>query len=275
MTSALLAACCVGDPVSAVVRCRAMDLGRIRVVLVRARHSGNVGATARVLKNMGLGRLVLVAPHRFQSARAAQMAVHAREVLERRTTVDTLAEGVADCGLVIGTTSRSSAIHRGTVSPRQIAPEVLAATGANDVALVFGPEHHGLSNAELALCQRTVTIPTSVAYGSLNLAQAVLVCAYELFVAAHAGGAAAPTPPRAASARLEFMYAQLEDALRCIGYLHEGNADHMMLLFRRILGRADLGDHDVQVLLGVARQMRWAASPDASPSSVARVPRMP
>lgn len=240
-------------------RAGTMNLGRIRVVLVRARHSGNVGASARVLKNMGLGLLVLVAPNRFRIARAAQMAVHAREVLERRRTVRTLGDAIADCGLVIGTTSRPSAFHRGAVSPRHLAADVLAATGSNDVALVFGPEHHGLTNAELALCQRVMTIPTSAAYGSLNVAQAVLVCAYELFVTAHAGGVVAATPARAATARLEFMYAQLEDALRSIGYLHPGNADHMMQVFRRMFGRAGLDDHDVQVLLGVARQMRWAA----------------
>jgi tRNA/rRNA methyltransferase len=104
-----------------------------------------------------------------------------------------------------------------------------------------------------------VTIPTSAAYRSLNVAQAVLVCVYELFVAA-IDGPVIPAPPRATSQQAEFMYARLEDGLRAIGFLHDGNARHMMETVRGVLAHARLDDHGVQVLLGIARQMAWAGA---------------
>jgi tRNA/rRNA methyltransferase len=211
------------------------------------------------MANMGLGRLVLVAPHRFDAARAAQMAVHGAAVLAGRSTVATLAEAIAGCGLVVGTTSRSSATRAGALPPRTLAQPILAASASNDVALVFGPEHHGLSNDELKLCQRLISIPASPAYGSLNLAQAVLVCAYEVFVAA-SEVVPAPSRIRASSERLELMYEKLEGAFRAAGFLHAGNTEHMMRTLRRILGRAALDDHDVRVFLGLARQICWSAS---------------
>jgi TrmH family RNA methyltransferase len=234
---------------------------RVRIVLVRPRHAGNVGAAARAMKNMGLGRLVVVDPYRFDLARAARMAVHARDVVGACRIVGSLADAVGDCGLVVGTTSRSSARERGAITPRAAAPEIVAAVARNDVALVFGPENHGLSNAELAVCQRVVRIPASAAYASINVAQAVLLCAYEIFLAA--GDPTDDVPgeagPRASSGRLEFMYARIEDALRAIGFLHPGNVTHMMGRVRRLLDRTAPGEADVQVLLGVVRQARWAA----------------
>ena len=235
-----------------------MGLERIRIVLVRPRSAGNVGAAARAMKNMALERLVLVAPVRFDHTRAARMAVHATDVLEGRREVGSLAEAVTGCGLVVGTSGRRATTRSRATAPRALAPEIVAAAAANDVALVFGPEHHGLSNDELALCQRVITIPASQAYGSLNLAQAVLVCAYELF---HAS-AAPEVAPRvlAASEQYETMFARLEVSLRAIGFLHRDNAAHMMRALRRIFGRAALDDHEVRILLGLARQIAWCAS---------------
>jgi tRNA/rRNA methyltransferase len=218
---------------------------------------------------MGLGQLVLVAPPReFDPEREATLAVHARDVVGRCRIVETLEEGVFDCGLVVGTTGRISALRAGAVSPRAAAPEILAAAASGEVALVFGPEDHGLSNAELALCQRVMTIPASAAYPSLNLAQSVLLCAYELLLA-DGGGAAldgsSGTEPRASCGRLEFLYGRLEEVLLRIGFLHPGNAVHMMRSLRRILGRAAPSDHEVQILLGVVQQVRWAVDRAAPP----------
>jgi tRNA/rRNA methyltransferase len=239
-----------------------MNIERIRVVLVRPRNPGNVGAAARAMKNMGLRQLVVVSPHRFDVARAEEMAVHAGDLLAARQHADTLVEAVAGCGLVIGTTSRMSAIRRGATSPRALAPTILAAAAVNDVALVFGPENHGLTTEELALCHQVVSIPASAAYPSLNLAQSVLILAYELFVGA-GGESAAPDRVRAPSERTEAMYAMLEASLRSIGFLHVDNAAHMMRTLRGILGRAALDDHDVRVFLGMARQIRWAGEQGA------------
>jgi tRNA/rRNA methyltransferase len=233
-------------------------LDRIRVVLVAPRDGANVGAAARAMKNMGLARLVVVAPGALDMQRAATMAVHARDLLDGLELVEDLGRAVAGCGLVVGTVGRATAVDGDAAAPRALAPEIVAATAANDVALVFGPEDRGLSNAELDRCQRWLTIPTSAAYGSLNLAQAVLLCAYELHAAATAGTPAAARP-RAASARLELLYERLEAALLAIGFLHPDTAAPMMRKLRRTLGRAALDEDEVQVLLGMARQMEWAA----------------
>ena len=235
-------------------------LARLRIVLVRPRGSANVGAVARAMKNTGLGRLVLVDPPRLDLEQARAMAVHAADVLADREVVGSLDEAVADCGLVVGTCGREAV--RDVETPRALAPEILAACAANDVALIFGPEDHGLSTDELARCQRVLAIPASEAYASLNLAQAVLICAYEIFLAAKGGEGAPTSVPRtlATSSRLELMHGKLEAALREIGFLQPDSAAHVMRRLRRMLGRAGLDDDEVQILLGVARQIDWAAS---------------
>ncbi len=235
-----------------------MSLARIRIVLVRPQHPGNVGATARAMKNTGLADLVLVAPTPLDVAAAATMAVHARDVLARHRRVATLAEGIGDCGLVVATSGRVAG-DTGGVSPRALAPTILAASAANDVALVFGPEDHGLSNDELMRCQHVITIPTAGAYASLNLAQAVLICGYELRLAAAADALPDARGALAPAALGEQMYAALERALHAIGFLHRDNGAHMMRAFRRLLGRAALDVYETRVLLGLARQISWIA----------------
>ncbi len=245
-----------------------MSLGRIRVVLVRPQHPGNVGAAARAMKNMGLATLVVVGDRPLDVGAAAAMAVHARDVLEDARTVSTFADAVADCGLVIGTCGRGG--DAAATSPRALAPAIVAASAANAVALVFGPEDSGLANDELMRCHRVLTIPTADAYTSLNLAQAVLICAYELrlasasMLAAESRGAsdaedAATMAPLVDAASAERMYAALEQALRAIGFLHRDNGVHMMRALRRLLGRAGLDAYENRVLLGLARQIAWAA----------------
>jgi tRNA/rRNA methyltransferase len=236
-----------------------MSLDRIRVVLVRPRNAGNVGATARAMKNMGLGRLVLVAARSDDTTRAREMAVHADDVLAAAVHVSTLRHAVADCGLVVGTTSRSTSRPEGERSPRDAAAMIVTAAAANDVALVFGPENHGLSVEELSLCHDVLSVPTSGAYASLNLAQAVLLVAYEIFLASgvHAPRAAHAYAP---SAQLELMYEKLEEALRSVGFLQPDSASHMMRTLRGLFGRAGLDEREVRVCLGLARQIAWAAS---------------
>ena len=250
-----------------------MTLARIRIVLVRPQHPGNVGAAARAMKNMGLADLVLVAPMPLDVDAAAPMAVHARDVLARHRRVATLAEAIGDCGLVVATSGRLAG-DTGGVSPHALAATILDASAADEVALVFGPEDHGLSNDELMRCQRVITIPTAGDYASLNLAQAVLICGYELRLAAAARrddpapppALDAATEPRSAgrgalapAAFVEQMYAALERALRAIGFLHRDNGVHMMRAIRRLLGRAALDVYDTRILLGLARQISWIA----------------
>ena len=238
-----------------------MGLERIRVVLVRPREAQNVGAVARAMKNMGLARLVVVDTAPLDEARARTLAVHADDVLAARHVMPTLGAALADCGLVIGTSGRPAAMRDGGATPRTLASTMLDAAQANEVALVFGPEDHGLALEELKLCQHVVTIPTSDAYGSLNLAQAVLICAYELWNAvADAPPAPAPARALATHARLELMYAKLEAGLHAVSFLQGEEATTTRRRVRRFLGRAALDDEEVQMLLGMARQMSWAGS---------------
>jgi len=214
------------------------------------------------MKNMGLRHLVLVAPRLQPHARlATAMAVHARDILSRARTVPTLAEAVADCGLVVGTTCRGGLYRAAAEWPEALAPIVLERARQSVVALLFGPEDHGLSNDDLKHCQRLIVIPTSAAYPSLNLSQAVLLCCYELRRALLAGGVApaSSAPPPAAAAEIDFALERLKVALLRIGFLHPQNPEHIMFAFRRIFGRAGLEKRDVRILLGLARQIEWYA----------------
>lgn len=247
----------------------------MRIVLVRPRRGGNVGSAARVMKNFGLGELALVAPRTRVGAVGERMAAHARDVLERRTTAPTLGAAVTDCALVVGTAGRDFA-HLRAVPPREAAAEMVAASARGRVAVVFGPEDHGMSNADLGLCQRLVRIPTGDAYPSLNLAQAVAVLGYELRLAAEAAGAAARTSGprkragRAASARAgddaaassgerEALLQHLTQALDAVGFLSRQNPEHIVADLRGLFARAGLTRRDVRIWRGIARQMLWAA----------------
>lgn len=234
-----------------------MKLENLRVVLVRPKSSGNVGAVARAMGNMGVSDLALVAPRRFRRFPANAMAVHAKAILDSMRFEISLEAAVADCGWVLGTTCRPGSYRRRAMTPREAAREILAVAARNRVALLFGPEDTGLSNEDLKLCHDLVTIPTHGAYTSLNLAQAALLCLYEVFLAKHP--AQPETAPLATSGRIELVHARLRDALLRIGFLHGGNPDHIMYSIRRIFGRARLEERDVAIWLGIARQIEWFA----------------
>lgn len=204
---------------------------------------------------MGLRDLALVQPRLDDDFWAQAMAVHAGDVLGSRRSFDSLPDAVGDCGLVVGTTCRAGAYRAAAEPPRLVAPRVVAAAAANRVALVFGPEDHGLSNDDLKACQQLIVIPTAADYASLNLAQAVMVCCYELFLASQD----APTEVRelATAERLDLLYRRLQAAFLRIGYLHDSNPEHILYDFRRFLGRAQLEERDVRVLLALARQIEW------------------
>jgi tRNA/rRNA methyltransferase len=188
------------------------------------------------------------------------MAVHAIDVLERARSVPTLAEAVADCTLVVGTTCRGGLYRASAESPELVAPILLERSRSAPVALVFGPEDHGLSNEDLKHCQRLVNVPTGSDYPSLNLAQAVLLCCYELRRAAQLETDASPRHSTATADDVGFALARLQEAFLRIGFLHRDNPDHIMFAFRRIFGRAGLEGRDVRILLGLARQIEWYGS---------------
>ena len=135
-------------------------LANIRIVLVRPRGSGNIGSIARAMKNMGQTDLAIVGTARTRSFWARAMAVHGRDVLENAKCYDTIRQAIADCALVVGTTCRSGLYRRHSRTPREVAADIVAAARNGKVALIFGPEDHGLSNKDLEHCQLLMTIPT-------------------------------------------------------------------------------------------------------------------
>jgi len=233
-----------------------MKLTNLRIVLVRPHYSGNIGAVARAMRNFAVSDLALVDPAPLTREQADMMAVHARDVLDNMQVHTSLRTAVADCGLIVGTTCRSGLYRESALTPRTLAPHIVAAAARNRVALVFGPEDSGLSNDDLRCCQWLVTIPTDSAYTSLNIAQAVLLCCYEVFLAAQEQ---TDITPRllAVAERQELMYEKLKRALLKIGFLHRDNPEHIMFALRRILGRAGLEERDVRIMLGMARQINW------------------
>jgi len=231
-------------------------LANIRIVLVRPRGSGNIGSIARAMKNMGQTDLALVGKARTRSFWARAMAVHGRDILANAQRYETLREAVADCVLVVGTTCRSGLYRKHSQSPEALAGEILTAAKNGKVALVFGPEDHGLSNRDIEPCQLLMTIPTNPEYPSLNVAQAVVICLYELYVATF-DAVQNRGIERAPAEDVERLFDRMRTVLLKIGFLDSENPEHMLLAFRRILGRAGLEEKDVRIFTGMFRQIEW------------------
>ncbi|HXG52035.1 MAG TPA: RNA methyltransferase [candidate division Zixibacteria bacterium] len=233
-------------------------LSNVRVVLVHPRGSGNVGSVARAMKNTGLTDLAIVGKARTGTFWARAMAVHARDILARARAYPTLRDAVADCSLVVGTTCRSGLYRRHSRTARELAPEIAAAARAGKVALVFGPEDHGLTNRDLEPCQLLLTIPAHPDYASFNVAQAAAICLYEIYVA-FLGSPPEPEIDRAPAESVERLFDRMRSSLLKIGFLDSENPEHILLALRRILGRAGLEDKDVRILTGLFRQIEWYA----------------
>jgi TrmH family RNA methyltransferase len=237
-----------------------MSTGSVRIVLARPTHPGNIGATARVMKNMGLSDLVVVAPLKFPHAEATAMAADATDVLDQARVVDTLEQAVGDCDLVIGTSSRSRRIGWPPLDTRDCAQRLVAtAQEGRTAALVFGQERTGLINEELDLCQYVVTIPSNLAYPSLNLAAAVQILAYEIFRAQSTQSTVATVTsveekreqPLATAEELQRFYEHLEQVLVQTGFLDPANPRLLMRRLIRLFGRTELDRNELNILRGI------------------------
>ncbi len=245
-----------------------MPLSNCRVVLVHTHYAGNLGAAARVMRNFGLADLVLVEPYaRTSNPDAQRMARDGLGILNSARIVPDLATALADCVYSFATSSLTAGVWRsgtvGAVAERM--PELLAASNAGPVAIVFGPEPHGLSNEEIGLCNGVVHIPVDAEYGSLNLAQAVAICCYELRKSwsraenEAKGQSEVPVRSVAAFVDQERMFDHLREAMTAIGYLFGEKGDSLMHAIRHLIGRAQPTPQEVKLLHGLARQMLWAA----------------
>lgn len=244
-------------------------LAEIGIVLVEPAGELNLGSIARVMKNMGLSRLVLVNPKCDRNSESARiMAVHAVDVLENAVVVDSLPTALVGYQQAIATTARSRSLTTELETPKNLLPELVRSEVK--AALLFGPEERGLSNDELKYAQRFIRIPSNPDYPSLNLAQAVAVCTYELYQAwwqdddSSSANLSLSNPEfTAANAPLEVLedyYRDLEALLLEIGYLYPHTAAVKMEKFRRIYNKANLQPEEVAMLRGILRQVRWAST---------------
>jgi tRNA/rRNA methyltransferase len=256
-----------------------MSLSRCRVVLVRPHYPGNLGAAARVMRNFGLTDLVLVDPvTSVNDLEARRMATHGLSVLDAARAVPELGHAVADCVFTLATSGLAAGVVRETFvgTPEEKLPALLAAMASGPVALVFGPEPHGLSNAEITRCHGLVHIPVAAESPALNLAQAVAICCYELRRQWDRGGAATrggarPPSEIAPFSDQERMLAHLREALEAVGYLFGTRADSLMHAVRHLIGRANPTPQEVKLLHGLARQLLWLTRQEkGEPGSAAR-----
>ncbi len=234
-------------------------LYNLRIVMVRPRGSGNIGSVARAMKNVGANELAIVGDARTQSFWAKAMAVHGRDVLAEAKHYPTIREAIADCNLVVGTTCRSGLYRSHSQTVREAAPAMAAALSNGKVALIFGPEDHGLSNKDLEHCQELIIIPANPKYQSYNVAQAAAICLYEIYVASQETPAVANEFALAQAEDIERLFDIMKSSLLKIGFLDSENPEHILLALRRILGRAGLEARDARILTGMFRQIEWYA----------------
>jgi tRNA/rRNA methyltransferase len=225
----------------------------VRVVLVRPEHSANIGAAARAIANMGLAGLDLVSPGDWRTVEAWRMAWRAEDALEQARVFETLEDALGGTVYTAGLTGRSGGRIR-PISVRNMADEIARLPAASPVALVFGPESKGLTEQELLRCQRRVRIPSHPDQPSLNLAQAVMVAAYEVFVTGVAPDDS--RPERAPQDQMERALTSLREAMLEIGFLPDDNPEARFVEWRDLFGRAGLTEREVKLVLALARRIR-------------------
>lgn len=229
----------------------------IRIVLVNPSHPGNIGASARAMKTMGLDKLVLVSPVEFPSNEAISRAVGADDLLTNATVCDSLDEAIDCCRLVVATSSRARRIDWPALDPETCASRLVSQAAATDVALVFGRERTGLTNAELDRCQYMVTIPVNPEYTSLNLAAAVQIMCYEIYLAAMQSDGAASSLSLASVHRLstqdemQRFYQHLEQTLVDIDFLDPTHPRKLMRRLYRLFNRAGVDEREMNILRGI------------------------
>ena len=233
-----------------------IDPNHIAIVLIETQIPENIGSVARAMNNMGFTRLLLVHPMNCDLKRALKMATGSSiDLIEKMEVYQNLIEAIGPFQYVVGTTARLGANRPAMTDPRRLALDLIGLSRNNNIAILFGPEDRGLSNDQLRYCHTIATIPTE-RFSSLNLAQAVMIICYELFLA----GREKPlkSPPRLANKfELEGMYEHLKDVLLKIGFINPQNPEHWMLNIRRFLSRRPLRAREVRVIRGVCRQMDW------------------
>lgn len=233
-------------------------LSNFKVILVETSHPGNIGAVARAMKNMGMNQLRLVNPKFFPHADATARASGADDLLKNALVFDSLSDALVDCQLILGASARDRTISWPSVTARETAEKWVKTPHPElNIALVFGRENSGLKNHELDLCHYLLRIPCNQDYSSLNLAAAVQVVCYELFVASNQTSTSQigdqGSDPLATAEQMEGFYQHLQQTLIDIGFLQEERSKSLMRRLRRIFNRTQLDTKELDILRGIFR----------------------
>ncbi|MEO7557824.1 MAG: tRNA (cytosine(32)/uridine(32)-2'-O)-methyltransferase TrmJ [Gammaproteobacteria bacterium] len=231
-----------------------MSLSHVRVVLIETSHPGNIGAVARAMKNMGLHHLYLVNPRMFPHADATARASGADDVLGAAQVCASLDEALRGCSLVFGASARLRTIAWPQLNPRDCAKLIIAESARAPLALLIGREHAGLTNEELERCNYLVNIPSNPDFSSLNIAAAVQVLVYEVYLAHLEHTPVQPKLSESAPAtadELELLYAHMQQALTDIEFLDPANPRQLMRRLRRLFNRVHLDKIETNILRGI------------------------
>lgn len=233
-----------------------MAFDTIRVVMINTSHPGNIGAAARVMKNMGLTRLYLVNPKLFPNAEATSMASGADDLLARAVVCDSFEQALEGCHLVLGSTARERKIQHDFIDARESAELAVKESENHEVALVFGRERTGMTNEEIGLCHKLINIPTNPDYQSLNVASAIQIVSYELKMALDAmDNQAASLKERkidyASSDAMEGFYQHLQQTLIEIDFLNTQQSPQLMSKLRHLYNRSRLTPEELNILRGI------------------------
>lgn len=237
-----------------------LNLDQVRIVLVEPSHAGNIGATARAMKNMGLSDLALVAPKNYPNVQATALASGADDLLQAARVCDNVDEALQDCQFIYATTARSRKLGWPACDVRTAATKICAqnlTTATHRVAILFGCERVGLDNETLMRSQTHIYIPTNPVYSSLNLAQAVQLICYELKMAYDSKPDSIITEEREAPLAnfetVEGFYEHLEKTLTHIHFLDVKQPKMLMGRLRRLFNRANLCEKEVHILRGICK----------------------
>jgi len=234
------------------VRFAAM-LKNIKIVLIETTHPGNIGAAARAMKNMCLTQLCLVAPRAYPSAEATARAAGADSILEQCRVYETLDQALEGCRLVVGASARLRTVEWPQLLPRACAEQVWAEASQGEVAILFGRESSGLRNSELDRCHYLVHIPANPEYSSLNIAQALQVIAYEVYIQSLADRQSDEADLSAVATvdAMEGFFQHLQQAMQDIGFSNPRQSEKLQRRLRRLFLRARPDPEEVNILRGI------------------------
>jgi len=233
-----------------------INFDNITIVLHQPRHPENIGSVARAMCNMGFSRLVVIDPPNFDRNKILKLATHAAsDVVDKISICTDLKDALSHFNYVVGTTARLGGQRQVVNNPSKLAQKLVPISFENRIAILFGPEDKGLSNEDIRYCHALVNIPTAE-FSSLNLAQAIMIICYEIFIAGLEKNTEF-TPRLASRHELDGMYDQLKDILVSISYINPENPDYWINKLRQFFSRLQLRAKEVSIIRGICRQIRW------------------